>query len=448
MVGVLKALSLALRKPVDVASLIAFRIGFGLLMVAASVRFVAKGFLHDEYDVPRHFFHYWGFEWVRPWPFPGMYVHYALMTLTAMSVALGYRYRASVILFGILFTYAHFIDKTNYLNHYYLVTCVSLVMAFLPLDHERVKHARIASVPSWCLWIVRFQVGCVYFFGGVAKLKSDWICHAQPLTIWLSANSDFPGIGRWFHEKWFAYAFSWAGAAFDLTIVGWLLWSRSRSFAYVALVAFHVVTGRLFQLGMFPWIMSGLAIIFFDPSWPRALLERLRFLSPSRPSPLSETDSKPLPCWGLGLALAYIVVQLLTPLRHWLYPGDVLWTEQGFRFAWNVMLIEKNGALEMSVTDPATHASSLIDLGAYLTPYQVKMASTQPDMILELAHIVAKDYARRGLGRVEVHVDAQVALNGRRSKSFIAPTLDLAAVQESLGPKSWLLPGPLEAPEF
>ena len=437
----LEALFGRLAEPVDVASLVAFRIGFGLLMVVASVRFLARGWVHEEYEVPRHFFHYWGFGWVRAWPAPGMYVHYALMALAAALVAAGVAYRASIAAFGVLFTYAHFVDKTNYLNHYYLISCLSLLMVFLPLDRRATVRGR---VPGWCLWLMRAQVACVYVFGGIAKLKSDWLLHAQPLTIWLGANTDFPGLGRWFHEKWFAYAFSWAGAAFDLTIVGFLLWRRSRPFAYAVVIAFHVITGRLFQLGMFPWIMSAVAVIFFDPSWPRRPLERLRVLPPlgERTAPLS-----PLPRWGRALAAAWLAWQVLVPMRHWLSPGNVLWTEQGFRFAWNVMLVEKNGAVEVMVVDRTTHARSLVDASDYLTPYQIKMMSTQPDMILELAHIIAADYARRGTP-VEVHVEAQVALNGRRAAPLVDPTVDLGAIADGPGPKPWILAEPGAGPEF
>ena len=441
-----------LAEPVDIASLVAFRIGFGLLMFAASVRFMLHGWVHDEYEVPRTFFHYWGFAWVRPWPAPGMHVHYLLMASAAALVALGLWYRASIIAFGLLFTYAHFVDKTNYLNHYYLVSCLALIMALLPLDRAgsvrawRTPGIAWTHVPGWCLWLVRGQVACVYLFGGIAKLKSDWLVHAQPLTIWLGNNTDFPVLGRWFHEKWFAYAFSWSGAAFDLTIVGWLLWRRSRPFAYAVVLVFHVITGKLFPLGMFPWIMSMVAIIFFDPSWSRGLLERARVLARRMPEAAPPAFA-PLPRWGRALLASYLAWHVLFPFRHFVYGGNVLWTEQGFRFAWNVMLIEKNGVVELSVVDRVTGARSLVDASDYLTRYQIRMMSTQPDMILELAHVIAEDYARRGRS-VEVHADAQVTLNGRRLHPLIDPTVDLAAVPEGVGPKPWILPAPTEPPEF
>ena len=437
--------------PVDIASLATFRIVFGALMVVASGRFLVRGWVHEEYEVPKYFFHYWGFGWVKPWPAPGMTVHYALMALSAFLVMIGWRSRLSTAAFGVLFTYAHIVDKTNYLNHYYLVSCLSLVLTFLPLDRAasvrvwRRPEERWDTVPGWALWLARFQVACVYFFGGVAKLKSDWLFHAQPLTIWLGANTDFPVLGPLFREKWFAFGFSWAGGFFDLTIVGWMLWRRSRPLAYVAVIVFHAMTGRLFQLGMFPWIMSGVALIFFDPSWSRRALERLAVLAP-RSEPLRE-GAAPLPRWGRALALLYVAWQVLVPLRHWLYPGNLLWTEQGFRFAWNVMLIEKSGAVEVSIVERDTGRRSLVDARSYLTPYQVRMMSTQPDMILELAHIVADDYAQRGRP-VAVYVEAEVALNGRRSAQLVDSTVDLSKVPDGLGPKTWLLPAPADPPQF
>lgn len=425
-----------LKKPVDIASLAVFRIVFGTLMLVASGRFFLKGWIHQEYEIPKYFFHYWGFGWVKPWPAPGMYVHYALMALTAVFVIVGWQYRISIAAFGLLFTYAHFIDKSNYLNHYYLVSCLCLVLTFLPLDRAvSVRKDQWDTVPAWVLWLVRFQVACVYFFGGVAKLESDWLLHAQPLTIWLGANTDFPLLGPLFREKWFAFAFSWAGAAFDLTIVPFLLWRRTRIPAYAAVLLFHAITGKLFSLGMFPWIMSGVALVFFDPSWPR------RFLPPPHDPPRAGDVAFPRALVGV-----YIAWQLFMPLRHWLYPGNLLWTEQGFRFGWNVMLIEKSSAVEITVEE-ADGRRSLVEARRYLTPFQVSMMSTQPDMILELAHIIADDYARRG-HPVAVYVDALVALNGRRAAPMVDPKVDLSRIEDGLGAKTWILPAPTAPPEF
>src|SRR6185369_4772318 len=133
------------------------------------------------------------------------------------------------------------------------------------------------TVPAYCVYLLRFQLGVVYFFAGIAKLNGDWLLRAQPLRIWLAARADLPILGGFLAEPWVAWTASWAGAFFDLTIVGFLLLPRTRRAAFVAVVVFHVATGLLFPIGMFPWIMVAAATVFFAPDWPtRFGLQRTR----------------------------------------------------------------------------------------------------------------------------------------------------------------------------
>ena len=261
-------------RPVSGASAAAFRIAFGTLGVIAVIRFAARGWIDEFYIAPEHHFTYSGFWWVQPWPGWGMYAHFALLGVAALGVALGYRYRLSIAAFFLLFTYVELLDKTTYLNHYYLVSLLSFLMLFMPLhrtasfDARRSPHPLNGTVPVWVVWVLRSQLAAVYFFSGIAKLNPDWLFHAQPLRIWLYNSSDVLLIGALLREPWTAWAMSWMGAAFDLTIIGWLLWRRSRPWAYAVVVVFHVLTWLLFPIGMFPWIMMTAALIFFPPHWP------------------------------------------------------------------------------------------------------------------------------------------------------------------------------------
>jgi hypothetical protein len=425
-------------------------------MLVATLRFFAHGWIAEYFLTPKHFFPYFGLDWIRPWPGIGMYLHFAVMGACAAAVMVGWYYRLAIVLFGLLFSYAHLIDRTNYLNHYYLVMCLSGVMAFLPLnrwaslDTLRQPSLRSNWVPAWVLWALRGQIAVVYFFGGVAKLKSDWLIHAEPLATWLAANTDFPVIGGLFQYSATAHAMSIAGALFDLSIVPLLLWSRSRWFAYGAVVTFHLVTARLFNLGLFPWIMMGSSLLFLPPNWPRRMWHWLGLGKTSDATPLHPAALKPeargprpgsnrLTLWCLS---AYFGFHLLMPLRHWLYPGDVLWTEQGFRFSWNVMLMEKNGSADFHVTEPHTGKRWEVTPLQYLTRYQAKMMASQPDMIVDFAQLVARDFAQRGVRDPQVTVDAFASLNGRRMARLIDPTVDLAQQRDGLVPKSWILPSP------
>src|SRR5262245_18413925 len=146
---------------IDGSSLRAFRVLFGALMLIAVIRFFAHGWIDAYFYEPRNFFHYPGFSWVRPWPRPFMHLHFAVMGVAAVLVMLGVWQRAAAAVLGVLFAYAHLCDVTNYLNHYYLLIQVSFLLALLPSGDR---------VPAWAVWVVRAQVGLVYFFGGVAKL--------------------------------------------------------------------------------------------------------------------------------------------------------------------------------------------------------------------------------------------------------------------------------------
>ncbi len=444
----------AANRPVDGASLAVFRIAFGIAMAVATARFFTHGWIAADYIAPKVFFHYWGFEWVRPWPGAGMYVHYGVLGAAALCVAAGVFYRAACVVFAVTFTYAHLCDKSNYLNHYYLVSIVAFLLVVVPLDREWSVRTLLCSrerrpeVRAWMLWLLRFQIGIVYVFGGIAKLGSDWLVHGEPLRIWLAANAELPVLGPLFDRRWFAIAMSWCGMLFDLSIVPLLSWRRTRRMAYVVVLAFHTLTGLLFRIGMFPWIMSASATLFFDPSWPRDLLARLR--GGRREASAPATSSPAGAALGPAMLVALLVhalVQIVVPLRHLAYPGNTLWTEEGFRFAWRVMLIEKSGELELTVVD-GDDKRTLVHPREYLTPFQVRMASTQPDMILELAHVVARDFERRTGGPVRVYADAEVSFNGRARAPMIDPNVDLAAEEDGLAPQRFVLPAPTSAPEF
>jgi vitamin K-dependent gamma-carboxylase len=446
-------LSSRLAAPVDGASVAVFRIAFGALMVLAVVRFAARGWIHEYYLAPTHFFTYAGLGWITPWPGAGMYVHFAAMGAAAALLLVGLWTRASALLFAALFAYAHLCDKTNYLNHYYLVIVVALLLAALPAGDvvsvdgwRRARRAGLPmtrTVPAWAVWTLRGQLAIVYVFGGVAKLQPDWLVHAQPLEAWLAGHAELAVVGPLLDQPWAPHVASWLAAGFDLTIAGWLLWPRSRPLAYVAVVAFHLATVRLFHLGLFPWLMMALTPIFFAPDWPRRLWARLARRSVAQPP-----DAPPRPPGrGLGaLLVVHAALQVAIPLRFLAYPGYHLWTEEGFRFAWKVMVMEKSGVADFLVRDPDTGREWRVAATDHWTRYQASMMATQPDMILEAAHVIAAEQRRRGVARPEVRADVMVSLNGRPAARLIDPAVDLAAERFALTPHRWILPAPSSDP--
>ena len=156
--------------------------------------------------------------------------------------------------------------------------------------------------------------------------------------------------------------------------------------------------------------------------------------------PLANTRSHPGQFLVAGAIAIYLAIQILVPLRHLVYPGNVSWTEEGHRFAWHMKLRSKSGEIRFFMTNPLTGATQEIDPHIYLTPLQVSKMAFHPDMILQFSHLLADELSASGESRSEVRVCAVVTLNGRPPQLLIDPTIDLASVEHSLAPASWILP--------
>ena len=435
----------ALETPVDIAWLAAFRVLFGLVMCFSTIRFISYGWIERSFVEPAFHFKYWGFGWV---PAPGLIAGYAIfvvLTVLAVALTVGAWFRITCPLFALLFIYVQLIDVTTYLNHYYLAGLLACLLAVSPahkawsVDAYRAK-SQVSFVARPWLWLFRFQVAVVYTFAGVAKAQPDWLLSSQPLGIWLSSLTDLLILGRFFSWDWAAPIMSWSGFLFDSTIVGWMSWHRTRPYAYTAIIVFHSLTRALFPIGLFPVIMMLAALVFFSPDWPRRLASRVYpvVLAPRGVS--HKTDSWRR--WQIASAVLFAIIQVLLPLRHLAYGGNVLWDEQGMRFSWRVMVREKNGSLTYSVKQKSSQRVFDMSPRKYLNPIQEKEMVGQPDLILQLAHHIERDLGRRGFGLLEIRASAFVSLNGRPGAYLIDPTVDLARVRDGLGRADWIHPSP------
>lgn len=429
-----------LARHVSIAPLITFRVIFGLMMFASVLRFWMMGWIETQYIEPGIHFKYFGFHWLPEPSAEGYYALFSLMAISALGIAAGLFYRWSATLFFLSFTYIELIDVTYYLNHYYFVSIVAFLMIFLPAQGShsldvKLGRARLHShVPAWCVHLIMLQLGIVYFYAGLAKLNADWLLEAMPLAIWLPANDHLPIIGPLLGWKATAYAFSWGGAIYDLSIPFLLLWSRTRPMAYAAVVVFHILTWMLFQIGMFPFIMMGATLIFFPSTWHQKWQDKL-FGRGSAPS-FNSYRIKP----ALKFALAaFVIIQLAFPFRHVLYSGNPFWHEQGYRFGWRVMLMEKAGYAQFKVKD-ARGRTIEVQNSDFLTPAQEKMMSTQPDLMIQYAHFLESHYQSLGVETSGVFAEVYVSFNGRQSRPFIDPNHNLAVAKDSWAHKSFILP--------
>lgn len=423
-------------------SLAFVRIIFGALMMVSCIRFIVLGWIDAQYVMPRWHFPYAGFEWVTTLGSPGMYVVFGMMTAAALGIMMGAWYRVSSIVFALTFTYVELIDKTYYLNHYYFVSIMAVILAMLPahralsVDVWRKPALAVQAVPRWTLDVVKWQLGLVYVFAGIAKITTPWLIDAMPMRLWMPANDTLPLVGWMMTIPWMPWVFSWIGMLYDLTIPFWLLNKHTRPFAYAAVVTFHTITGMMFQIGVFPLVMTGMTTVFFFPS----TIETKSALSDEK----GQRHMPPLTRAAVPKVVGYIlalhlVVQVVLPWRYILTTTDMLWDEEGYRFGWRVMLMEKAGTALFTVTDRQTGRKGFVDNAEFLNTHQEKQMAMQPDMILQYAHMLRDEYARRGVADPIVNADVWVTLNGEPSKQLVNPTTDLSREQITLERNRWVL---------
>ena len=270
-----------LEQKVSIAPLITFRIAFGLVMLFSTIRYMYMGWVETQLATSGLHFHYFGFEWVKPLSVQGMYAIYILMSVACLAIALGCFYRFFTVVFFLSFTYTELIDISYYLNHYYFVSIIAFLLIWVPanrhfsLDVLRKPEIKISKVSRWCIDVFKLQIAIVYCYAGLAKINQDWLLRALPLSIWLPAKSSLPLIGFIFKYKVTAYLFSWMGMLFDTFIVFGLLFKKTRILAYMAVVFFHVMTGILFQIGVFPVVMIMVVTIFFSAEAHERFLKAL-----------------------------------------------------------------------------------------------------------------------------------------------------------------------------
>jgi len=428
-----------LGSPVNAAPFLSFRIVFGFLMAFSALRFVLLGWIEDHYTEPLFHFHYYAFDWIHPVSASWLYLIHILMILASIGIMTGYLFRLSSILLFICFTYTELIDLTYYLNHYYFVSLICFWLIFIPKIDEHQK------IPAWCIFIIKFQLTLVYLYAGLAKINYDWLIESLPLKIWLPAHDDLFLIGPLLTLPATAYVFSWFGMIYDCSIAFLLMYKPTRPFAYITVIVFHALTGFLFQIGVFPLVMIGATIIFFSDTWHEKIFKHIKALPLLKElfifSSSRDVKTKSIFRFSLFKAffVAYLLFQIIFPWRYLLYPGNLFWTEEGYRFSWRVMLMEKAGDATFYVKDSKTGREGIVDNREFLNAHQEKQMSFQPDMILQFAHFLGDYYQKQGVYQPEVRAEVYVTLNARPSKLLIDPKRNLMLEKDTWKHKSWIL---------
>jgi hypothetical protein len=444
--------------PIDIASIAVFRISFGLLLLCDLAAYFWYGWIKSYYIDPPYHFAFFGFDFIRPLPGDGMYVLFVVLTISAVLITLGLFYRLATAVFFFGFTYVFLIDQARYLNHFYFVALLAFLMFFVPaargwsLDALISGRPQDAKVPAWSLWLLRIQMEIMLLYAGLVKLTPDWL-QGEPLGVWLALKKDLPIIGPLLLNDQIVLLAAWGAAILHLIGAVMLLFKSTRIYAFAAYCVFHFLNHHFFVIGIFPWLTLAATLLFFDPDWPKIVGRKLGRLFPlPSTAPWSHRGEAPEQPWYVPspamrtvivtLLVVWALSQALIPMRHYLYPGNNSWHEQGHNFSWQMMLRHKSGRTAFYVRDPDTNREWIVDpRHQFLSKRQEDFMSTRPEMIRQFARYLEQVWAKSyGTRDVEVRVFSAASLNGRRSQVLIDPKRDLTKIGYTFGNSDWILP--------
>ncbi len=426
---------------VDNSQLLIFRVFLGILIALESYGAIATGWVKETLINPKFTFSFIGFDWLHPLPGNGMYFYFFIMGTLGLFIAFGFKYRFSIITFTVMWFAVYLMQKASYNNHYYLLALISFFMCFFPanrdysIDVRRNSSIQSNSMYSYVKWIIILQLFLVYTYASIAKLYGDWLDFGI-IEILMKNKITYPLIGSVLQEPWVHKTIAITGVVFDALIIPALLWKPTRKVAFITSIFFHLTNSIVFQIGIFPYLALAFTVFFFEADTIRSIFFKKK---ETFKNPIIQIPSyKKLLIFSGGL---YFLIQLLLPIRHHFIKDNVLWTEEGHRLSWRMMLRSRTGKIQFKVVNNKNDASHIVKLDQYLTKKQMRKIAAYPDFIWQFAQILKQEYAANGENISVYALNSKVSINGRPYNAFINSKMDLAHEKwDHFGHHEWIYP--------
>jgi Vitamin K-dependent gamma-carboxylase. len=442
-----------LSAPIDGASLGVYRIVFGITFAVYVACYFFIPDIHEQFVKPRFFFSYIPF--IQPLPAVGLYAVYACNFVCSVLIALGLFYRPAAILFFLGSTYIFLLDRSLFLNHEYLACLTALLMALAPANNNYSLDRRFepekfptTSIPRWNLLIIKCQLVIVYWYGALWKLNPDWL-QGIPCEQFMTCNKGLKFFAPFSYDPLFPKFLALGGILVDSLVPVFLIIPQMFWFAVALAVPFHCMNMVLFTIGVFPFYMMGTLLLFPPHNWPRKWIAKFKSAKATAhnvtgqlaPLPPAAVKSSRL---GTVVMLVffhvYLLIQITLPLRHLAYSGNVDWTEEGYYFAWRMMLHQKFSDISMYATNPKTGKRRVIPVEKILNRRQIQNMSRRPELAHHFAEWFANEIEKRTGVRPIVTAKCIASLHNRPWRDLIDPRVDLAAQPFNLAQKSWIMP--------
>lgn len=442
-------------KKVDISPLIVFRIFFGLLMTLECWGAIVTGWVSETFVDVSTTYTFMGLEWTSFLLGNTMYFYYFIMGVLGIMIMLGFRYIFACFSFFLLWGLTYLMQKCHYNNHYYLIWLVSGIMMIVPankyysLDAKHLPFIKQEWTSYWTIFIFQLQIAIVYLFATVAKFYPGWLenkflkIRLKDAANWFRKEMNWDWYANFLEKEWVQYTQVYAGIGFDLLVIPLLLFKRTRTFALVLSLLFHLTNSITLQIGIFPYFALAFGLFFY----PREVVQKRFFKSKAFFGDLIPSEKKTKSQRiGFLIIATYFIIQIALPLRHWFIQDNVLWTEEGHRLAWRMMLRTKHShSFRVYTVDTITKERKAVDLFDYGTRRQIWVVSKKPDMIWQLIQKIKADFEKQGRKDYELYAESMVSVNGGKYYPLIDKTFDLSKVDwNTFGHQEWIMPCPEE----
>lgn len=415
-----------------------FRVLFGVLMIWEVSYWYQLDIIHEYLLGPKVHFNY-DFLPLKPVSESMLQLLLGGLFVSTILITIGYYFRVAMIYFFIVFTYFFLLDKAFYNNHLYLISLLSFLMIFMPMDasYSLQKSRQKAYVPNWVYRLLQFQVVVVYFFGGIVKINPYWL-DLHPATEILTIKAESTGID-FLSSKALIQFVAYGGLLFDL-LIGPLLWvKKTRKIAFAAALCFNIMNAWIFNdINIFPFFMMGALILFVDHS---QLKSRLKHKLDNNNVAFLVDKSKVI------LISIYLLIQLVLPLRHYFQPGYVDWTGEGQRFAWRMKIQHRAydyNEVKFAIFDNVQKRIIPVEAKKYMNGDQYAQMLHYPRMVIQFAEFIKSHAAENhGLNDIMVKCYIPIAFNGNEKVLMFNPNDDLLKKYETYSSfNDWITPLP------
>jgi len=424
-------------KPVSPVTLGVFRIGFGVIMLFQFYHI--QDYFFNYLMASKYFIKYDFFEWVPTASIEQLRLVFNLAIVSTFLFTIGLFTRFFSFVVFILWTYLFLMDQGHNNNHYYLIGMFLFFMSFVQSDQwgsvrNFFKPSKL--IPQWNYLVFKGLIFILYFYGAIAKINMDWL-RGYPLRYWLHGRTSFGETIQTFLEyEYTALFFSYYGLIFDLVVGFALFHKKYRFYILPFLIPFHISNHFLWPIGVFPWLSIFVTILFFEDK-----VDKLFKYNVSGHEVFRQKNKKVIK-WFL---VTFFVVQILFPLRGFLYGGRVNWHGYGEFFSWHMMLADKQGAVRIRIHDQNDVYLGEVAIEQYVNDRQLYKLVYIPKTFVPFCKYIEKeilsDKRNKTITDVKIYVDAFKTINNRPFARVIDPTVDLTAVEYSVFKKGeYILP--------